>query len=146
MGQRQAEGLADDLCRRGGAEELAAAAGGGAGLAAQFGGLLESNEAVREACADRLDLARVLAVFWWPCDATGHEDAGQVVHMADIYPGAHVVEAGVGSGALTMSLLRAVGDHGRVSSYQRRQDFSDIAREKVERLYLFMLREAKRSR
>ena len=39
------------------------------------------------------------------------KDAGQVVAMGDIYPGARVVEAGVGSGALTMSLLRAVGDH-----------------------------------
>ena len=40
------------------------------------------------------------------------KDAGQIVHMADIFPGARVVEAGVGSGALTMSLLRAVGDEG----------------------------------
>ena len=55
------------------------------------------------------------------------KDAGQVVHMADIFPGARVVEAGVGSGALTMSLLRAVGDEGLVSSYERRQDFADIA-------------------
>jgi tRNA (adenine57-N1/adenine58-N1)-methyltransferase len=63
------------------------------------------------------------------------KDAGQVVHMADIFPGAHVVEAGVGSGALTMSLLRAVGDHGRVSSYERRQDFADIARDNVESFF-----------
>jgi tRNA (adenine57-N1/adenine58-N1)-methyltransferase len=63
------------------------------------------------------------------------KDAGQVVHMADIFPGAHVVEAGVGSGALTMSLLRAVGDEGRVSSYERRQDFADIARENVESFF-----------
>ena len=63
------------------------------------------------------------------------KDAGQVVHMADIFPGAHVVEAGVGSGALTMSLLRAVGDQGRVSSYERRQDFADIARDNVEAFF-----------
>ena len=37
------------------------------------------------------------------------KDAAQIVAMADIFPGAHVVEAGVGSGALTCSLLRAVG-------------------------------------
>ncbi len=49
------------------------------------------------------------------------KDAGQIVHMADIFPGARVVEAGVGSGALTMSLLRAVGDEGLVSSYERRR-------------------------
>ncbi|WP_068250933.1 tRNA (adenine-N1)-methyltransferase [Janibacter corallicola] len=55
------------------------------------------------------------------------KDAGQVVTMADIFPGATVVEAGVGSGALSMSLLRAVGDTGRVLSFERREDFADIA-------------------
>jgi tRNA (adenine57-N1/adenine58-N1)-methyltransferase len=63
------------------------------------------------------------------------KDAGQVIHMGDIFPGARVVEAGVGSGALTMSLLRAVGDSGRVSSYERRQDFADIARSNVESFF-----------
>src|SRR5947208_2033395 len=55
------------------------------------------------------------------------KDAGQVVQMADIFPGAHVVEAGVGSGALSMSLLRAVGDTGKLSSYERRGGFATIA-------------------
>ncbi len=63
------------------------------------------------------------------------KDAGQIVHMADIFPGARVVEAGVGSGALTMSLLRAVGDHGRVTSYERRQDFADVARANVDAFF-----------
>jgi tRNA (adenine57-N1/adenine58-N1)-methyltransferase len=63
------------------------------------------------------------------------KDAGQVVHMADVFPGAHVVEAGVGSGALTMALLRAVGDAGVVSSYERRADFAQVARENVERFF-----------
>jgi len=63
------------------------------------------------------------------------KDAGQVVHMADIFPGARVVEAGVGSGALTMSLLRAVGDEGLVSSYERRGDFAEIARTNVESFF-----------
>lgn len=63
------------------------------------------------------------------------KDAGQIVAMADIFPGARVVEAGVGSGALTMSLLRAVGDQGRVSSYERRADFADIARANVETFF-----------
>ena len=56
------------------------------------------------------------------------KDAGQIVTMADIFPGARVVEAGVGSGALSMSLLRAVGETGHVHSFERREDFADIAK------------------
>lgn len=55
------------------------------------------------------------------------KDAGQIVQMADIFPGAVVVEAGVGSGALSMSLLRAIGDDGRLLSFERREDFAEIA-------------------
>lgn len=60
------------------------------------------------------------------------KDSGQIIQMGDIYPGARVVEAGVGSGALTMSLLRAVGDGGELISIERREDFADIARANVE--------------
>jgi tRNA (adenine57-N1/adenine58-N1)-methyltransferase len=60
------------------------------------------------------------------------KDAAAIVGLADLYPGARVIEAGVGSGALTCSLLRAVGDQGRVSSYERRDDFADVARANVE--------------
>ena len=56
------------------------------------------------------------------------KDAGQIVTMADVFPGARVVEAGVGSGALSMSLLRAVGEHGHLHSFERREDFAEIAR------------------
>jgi tRNA (adenine57-N1/adenine58-N1)-methyltransferase len=63
------------------------------------------------------------------------KDAGQIVQMADIFPGARVVEAGVGSGALTMSLLRAVGDQGELHSIERREDFADIARGNVETFF-----------
>jgi tRNA (adenine57-N1/adenine58-N1)-methyltransferase len=63
------------------------------------------------------------------------KDAGQIVAMADVFPGARVVEAGAGSGALTMSLLRAVGDQGLVSSYERRADFAEVARGNVETLF-----------
>ena len=55
------------------------------------------------------------------------KDAGQIITMADVFPGAVVVEAGVGSGALSMSLLRAVGETGRVHSFERRADFAEIA-------------------
>jgi tRNA (adenine57-N1/adenine58-N1)-methyltransferase len=63
------------------------------------------------------------------------KDAGQVVTMGDIYPGARVVEAGVGSGALSMSLLRAVGDAGALHSVERREDFAAIARANVEQFF-----------
>jgi tRNA (adenine57-N1/adenine58-N1)-methyltransferase len=63
------------------------------------------------------------------------KDAAQIVGLADIFPGAHVVEAGAGSGALTCSLLRAVGEHGSVSSYERRADFAEVARSNVERFF-----------
>ncbi|MCW2622162.1 MAG: tRNA (adenine-N1)-methyltransferase, partial [Frankiales bacterium] len=63
------------------------------------------------------------------------KDSGQIVQMADIFPGARVVEAGVGSGALSMSLLRAVGSEGTLSSYERRADFAVIARANVERFF-----------
>lgn len=63
------------------------------------------------------------------------KDAGQIVAMGDIYPGARVLEAGVGSGALTMSLLRAVGDQGRLHSVERRADFAEVARLNVEAFF-----------
>ncbi|WP_125611979.1 tRNA (adenine-N1)-methyltransferase [Specibacter cremeus] len=63
------------------------------------------------------------------------KDAGQIITMADIYPGARVVEAGVGSGALSISLLRAVGDGGYLHSFERREEFADIARGNVETIF-----------
>jgi tRNA (adenine57-N1/adenine58-N1)-methyltransferase len=60
------------------------------------------------------------------------KDAAAIVGLADLYPGARVIEAGVGSGALTCSLLRAVGDQGSVSSYERREDFAAVAKSNVE--------------
>jgi tRNA (adenine57-N1/adenine58-N1)-methyltransferase len=63
------------------------------------------------------------------------KDAATIVGLADLYPGARVIEAGVGSGALSCSLLRAVGDAGSVSSYERRDDFAEIARANVETFF-----------
>lgn len=63
------------------------------------------------------------------------KDAAQVLVEADIFPGARVVEAGAGSGAMSCWLLRAVGEQGMVSSYERREDFAQIARRNVERFY-----------
>lgn len=59
------------------------------------------------------------------------KDAAQILALADIHPGATVVEAGVGSGALSLWLLRAVGPEGRLVSFERREEFADIARSNV---------------
>ena len=50
------------------------------------------------------------------------KDLGAIVTYGDIFPGARVLEAGAGSGALTIALLRAVGESGRVISYDLRPD------------------------
>ena len=55
------------------------------------------------------------------------KDAAQITHTADIYPGARVFEAGVGSGALSISLLQAVGPQGFLLSAERRPEFAEIA-------------------
>lgn len=59
------------------------------------------------------------------------KDAAMILGVADIFPGAKVIEAGVGSGALSISLIRAVGNEGRVDSFERREDFAAIATENV---------------
>ena len=51
------------------------------------------------------------------------KDLAMVMFWADIFPGARVLEAGMGSGALTLALLRSVGPKGRVVSYEQREDF-----------------------
>ncbi len=59
------------------------------------------------------------------------KDLGPLLVMLDLFAGARVLEAGAGSGALTCSLLRAVGERGSVTSYERREDFADVARANV---------------
>jgi len=63
------------------------------------------------------------------------KDAAQILAFADMYPGARVLEAGAGSGALSCWLLRAVGEGGQVVSYERRADFAGIARRNVEKFF-----------
>lgn len=63
------------------------------------------------------------------------KDAAQIVAFGDMFPGARVLEAGAGSGALTCSLLRAVGEHGHVHSFEIRDDFAQIARANVEAFF-----------
>lgn len=66
------------------------------------------------------------------------KDAASIVTMGDIFPGARVVEAGVGSGALSMYLLRAIGDTGALTSFERRAEFAEIAKANVETQFGFV--------
>ncbi|MGV9301127.1 tRNA (adenine-N1)-methyltransferase [Amycolatopsis sp. NPDC003676] len=63
------------------------------------------------------------------------KDAAQIVMWGDIFPGARVLEAGAGSGALTCSLLRAVGPAGQVFSYEIRDDHAEHAERNVEKFF-----------
>ncbi|TLF98211.1 tRNA (adenine-N1)-methyltransferase [Nocardia cyriacigeorgica] len=63
------------------------------------------------------------------------KDAAQIVHEGDVFPGARVLEAGAGSGALTCSLLRAVGPEGEVVSYEIREDHAEHAVRNVETFF-----------
>jgi tRNA (adenine57-N1/adenine58-N1)-methyltransferase len=63
------------------------------------------------------------------------KDAALIVGFADIFPGARVLEAGVGSGALTLSLLRAVGPGGSVHSVERREEFATNATANIENYF-----------
>ncbi|MGO4613233.1 tRNA (adenine-N1)-methyltransferase [Nocardia sp. 2YAB30] len=63
------------------------------------------------------------------------KDAAQIVHEGDMFPGARVLEAGAGSGALTCSLLRAVGPQGQVVSYEIRADHAEHAVRNVETFF-----------
>jgi tRNA (adenine57-N1/adenine58-N1)-methyltransferase catalytic subunit len=63
------------------------------------------------------------------------KDVGLIIVYADIFPGATVVEAGAGSGSLTLALARAVGASGHVISYELREDHRAQAVENVEAWY-----------
>ncbi|EOM78383.1 tRNA (adenine-N1)-methyltransferase [Rhodococcus rhodnii] len=63
------------------------------------------------------------------------KDAAQIVHEGDVFPGARVLEAGAGSGALTCSLLRAVGPGGSVRSWEIREDHAVHAVRNVETFF-----------
>lgn len=59
------------------------------------------------------------------------KDAAQIISLADIGPGMHVLEAGVGSGALSLHLLRALAGTGTLHSIERRSEFAEIAESNV---------------
>src|SRR5262249_26836248 len=55
------------------------------------------------------------------------KDAAQIVAMGDIFPGARVLEAGAGSGALSCSMLRADGENGTLHHHAVRDGFTALA-------------------
>ncbi len=61
------------------------------------------------------------------------KDIGPILLWADIHPGAFVVEGGAGWGALTIALLRAIGEKGRLVTYEIREDFAKKAEENIRR-------------
>ncbi|MEW6323789.1 MAG: tRNA (adenine-N1)-methyltransferase [Nitrospirota bacterium] len=61
------------------------------------------------------------------------KDIAAILMKADIFPGARVLEAGLGSGALTIALLRAVGEKGQLFSYEMREDFAARAEKNIQR-------------
>lgn len=64
------------------------------------------------------------------------KDAARIVMATGVRPGGRVLEAGAGSGALTCSLLSAVGEAGLVVSCELRPDFAEVARKNVERWFV----------
>jgi tRNA (adenine57-N1/adenine58-N1)-methyltransferase len=63
------------------------------------------------------------------------KDAAMILGFADIAPGSRVLEAGVGSGALSISLLRAIGATGRLESFEKREEFATIASKNVNQYF-----------
>jgi tRNA (adenine57-N1/adenine58-N1)-methyltransferase len=73
-----------------------------------------------------LDMPRNTAIIY-------PKDLAFLLMWADVYPGATVLEAGLGSGSLTMALLRAVGEQGRVICYELRSEFVEKALRNIRR-------------
>jgi len=71
------------------------------------------------------------------------KDIGQILILADIFEGAKVLEVGTGSGALTLCLIRAVGEKGKVVSVDEREDMIEIAKRNIEEFYQKKIREIK---
>jgi tRNA (adenine57-N1/adenine58-N1)-methyltransferase len=84
---------------------------------------------IRPTLAEYIDKMRKGSQIIYP------KDIAPILLLADLFPGATVVEAGIGSGALTLALLRAVGPNGRVVSYERRPEFLEIARRNIETFF-----------
>jgi tRNA (adenine57-N1/adenine58-N1)-methyltransferase len=63
------------------------------------------------------------------------KDAAAIIGIADVGPGDVVLEAGAGSGALSISLIRSIGPTGKLRSYERREEFAAVAEKNVEKYF-----------
>ncbi|MEN3013547.1 MAG: tRNA (adenine-N1)-methyltransferase [Endomicrobiia bacterium] len=63
------------------------------------------------------------------------KDAGQILVLGDIFPGANVLECGCGSGALSLYILRAIGEKGRLVSIDIREDMLEMTKRNIENYY-----------
>ena len=99
-------------------------------IGAEVGSWMTTNRghvllAVKPTMADfALEMPRIATVGY-------PKDLGAILVYGDIFPGARILEAGCGSGAVTMALLRAIGSRGLLVSYDVRQDMIDRTRENV---------------
>ena len=91
--------------------------------------LWRSREQIRTEVYEFLTASPGRPELWAWIGAYDHVVLAQL--WTDIFPGARVLEAGVGSGALSLALLRAIGPGGKLHSYERRQQFADVARRNV---------------
>lgn len=71
------------------------------------------------------------------------KDVGQILVLGDIFPEAKVLECGTGSGALTLYLIRAVGEKGKIISIDERKEMIEIAKENIEKFYQKKIEEIK---
>jgi tRNA (adenine57-N1/adenine58-N1)-methyltransferase catalytic subunit len=97
---------------------------------------LPEGSAVRSTKGQTLLVVRPTSADWTVKAPRGAQvvypkDQAMICQLADICPGAVVVEAGAGSGALTSALLRAVGPDGRVISYELREDHAEVAERNI---------------
>lgn len=103
-------------------------------IGAQEGSIVKSEQGYEYLCFRHLMVDHVLsmprgAAVIYP------KDSAQILIEGDIFPGARVLEAGAGSGALSMALLRAVGEKGTVFSYEIREDHLEYAENNVDEFF-----------
>jgi tRNA (adenine57-N1/adenine58-N1)-methyltransferase catalytic subunit len=78
----------------------------------------------------------VLSVIERKAQMLTSKDIAMMIHLCDVRCGSKVVEGGAGSGALSIALLASVGEEGKVTTYEIREDFAEIARRNVEMVSL----------